>query len=173
MRTGSNHDFKSIVHRRESRFAFPSRLAAKIVLVACTFATLTGAACAADWYRFRGPDLNGISKETGWQVNWPADGPKQLWKASIGTGFSSLAVSKGHVYAMGNKDDKDTVYCFAANSGAVVWKHTYDCPLDPKYYEGGSSSTPTVDGDQVYTMSKKVTSIVWMPTRVLLFGPPM
>ena len=45
---------------------------------------------AVDWYRWRGPDLNGISKETGWQTKWPAEGPKQLWKASIGTGFASM-----------------------------------------------------------------------------------
>jgi len=130
--------------------------AGKLLLVASiSTALLVNAAVAEDWYRFRGPSLNGISTETGWQINWPADGPKQLWKASIGTGFSSLTVSKGHVYGMGNQNDQDTVYCFDANSGAMIWKHTYDCPLDPKFYEGGSSSTPTVDGDRIYTISKK------------------
>ncbi|MDB6124308.1 MAG: qgdA [Pedosphaera sp.] len=115
----------------------------------------TAQARAEDWYRWRGPDLNGISKETGWQKNWPTEGPKQLWKASVGMGFSSVSVSKGHVYAMGNQKDTDTVYCFDAATGESVWKHTYPCALDPKYYEGGPSSTPAVDGDRVYTMSKK------------------
>src|SRR5262249_21937234 len=35
------------------------------------------------------------------------------------------------------------------------WKHSYACPLDDKYYEGGPGSTPTVDGDRVYTLGKR------------------
>lgn len=108
-----------------------------------------------DWYRWRGPDLNGISKETDWTTAWPKEGPKQLWKANVGMGFSSMAVAQGRVYTMGNKEDRDTVYCFDAASGKEIWKHVYDEPLDPRYYEGGTSSTPTVDGDTVYTLSRK------------------
>jgi outer membrane protein assembly factor BamB len=40
-------------------------------------------------------------------------------------------------------------------TGAPVWKHGYPHPLDPKYYEGGSSSTPTVDGETVFTLSRR------------------
>ncbi len=109
---------------------------------------------ANDWPHWRGPDYNGISHETGWQSHWPAEGPKRLWKASVGTGFSSITVSQGRAYTMGNQDDTDTVYCFDAETGAVIWKHSYPCKLDPHYYEGGTSSTPTVDGDRVYTLSK-------------------
>jgi len=110
---------------------------------------------ASDWYRWRGPDLNGISKETGWQTQWPVSGPKQLWKASIGTGFASMSVSQGRVYAMGNENNTDTLWCFDANTGAVVWKHSYACPIEAKNHEGGPCATPTVDGDLVYTFSKK------------------
>ena len=108
-----------------------------------------------DWHRYRGPDHNGISKETGWSAVWQKEGPKQLWKANVGIGFSSMTVADGRVYTMGNKGDKDTVYCLNSQSGAIVWQHTYDCPLDPKYYEGGTSSTPTVDARQVYTFSRR------------------
>src|ERR1700759_5561557 len=89
-------------------------------------------ACGADWYRWRGPDLNGISKETGWSANWPDEGPKRLWKASVGTGFSSMSVAQGRVYTLGNDGSKtDTIYCFDAISGAPVWKHPYPYDLDP------------------------------------------
>ncbi len=56
---------------------------------------------------------------------------------------------------MGNKDDVDSVFCFDAGSGRLIWKQSYACPTDPKYYEGGPSSTPTVDGNAVYTLSRK------------------
>lgn len=110
---------------------------------------------ANDWPHWRGPNFNGISSETGWTTKWPAEGPKQLWKASVGTGFSSMSVVGNHVYTMGNSADQDTVFCFDAASGKVVWKHSYACALDPKYYEGGPSVTPTVAGNRVFTLSRK------------------
>ncbi|MEK7779919.1 MAG: PQQ-binding-like beta-propeller repeat protein [Verrucomicrobiota bacterium] len=113
------------------------------------------AGTAADWPNFRGPTHDGISKETGWTAAWPADGPKVLWKAKVGMGFSAVTVANGKAYTQGNTKDEDTIFCFDANNGTSVWKHTYAAPLDPKYYEGGTSATPTVDGDRVYTISKR------------------
>ena len=108
-----------------------------------------------DWFRWRGPDLNGISKENNWTTVWPKEGPRQLWKAKVGFGFSSVAVANRRLFTLGNRTGKDTVYCFDAESGGLHWKHTYDCVLDPRFYEGGTLSTPTVDGERVYTLSKR------------------
>ena len=108
-----------------------------------------------DWYRWRGPDLNGISKETGWNAQWPAEGPKQLWKASVGTGFSSFSVSDGRVYTMGNANSTDSAFCLDAHTGKVLWQHSYPCPLDPKNFEGGPCATPTVADGRVYIFSRK------------------
>jgi outer membrane protein assembly factor BamB len=112
-------------------------------------------ASGVDWYRWRGPDLNGISKETGWNAQCPAGGPKQLWEASVGTGFSSFSVSQGKVYTMGNSNATDTVYCLEARTGKVLWSHSYSCPLEPKNFEGGPCATPTVADGRVYTFSRK------------------
>jgi outer membrane protein assembly factor BamB len=111
-------------------------------------------ATADDWPRWRGPDANGISKETGWSAKWPPEGPKRLWNVKVGTGFASFSVSNGRVYTTGNSDDTDTIFCFDAHTGAELWKHSYAEKLAPKYYEGGTSATPTVDGDRVYNLSK-------------------
>jgi outer membrane protein assembly factor BamB len=108
-----------------------------------------------DWPRWRGPELNGISKEKNWSVSWPAEGPKQIWKRNVGIGFSSMAVAQGRVFTLGNKEETDTVYAFDAETGKEIWKHSYACALDPIYYEGGPGSTPTVDGPRVYTLSKR------------------
>ena len=114
----------------------------------------------ADWPIYRGRQHNGFTSETDWIADFQDTGPKQLWKASIGIGFSSMTISNGRVYAMGNSGksgpnaNQDTVFCFDADTGKEIWKHTYSCPLQPKYYEGGTLSTPTVDGNVVYTISK-------------------
>ena len=111
-------------------------------------------AAAADWPRSRGPNFDGISPETNWFKPWPKDGPAVLWRASVGIGFSSMTVSQGRLYTMGNTKDTDTVFCFDAATGALVWRHDYAEPLQPKYYEGGPGATPTVDGGRVFTLSK-------------------
>ena len=129
-------------------------------LRSCLFAFVglsisTAAVSADDWPQWRGPDLNGISRETGWSVNWPDAGPPTLWRAEVGIGFSSVTVVAGRVFTLGNARETDTVWCFDAVTGRQIWKHEYPCELDAIYYEGGPGSTPTVDGDRVFTLSKR------------------
>jgi hypothetical protein len=76
---------------------------------------------ASDWPEWRGPNHDGISKESGWLSKWPEAGPKQLWKATLGTGFGTVSVSQGRVYSMGNQDQTDTIFCLNADTGSVLW----------------------------------------------------
>ncbi len=113
---------------------------------------------AADWPNYRGPNHDGISTET----NWSHSNIKVVWKAVVGNGFSSVVVADGRAFCMGNTGkkktapgDTDVIYCFNANTGEKIWTHKYPCPLHPKYYpEGGTLSSPTIDGDRVFTLSK-------------------
>ncbi|MHC4396189.1 MAG: PQQ-binding-like beta-propeller repeat protein [Planctomycetota bacterium] len=140
------------------------RVITKYLLVA-TFLFLAGVcnvAEAADWANWRGPNYNGISAEKDWDPLKIKDGVKPLWRASIGIGFSTISVSNGRVYTMGNTGKKgvdeskhaDIVFCFDAETGKEIWRHTYPQRLDPKYYEGGTLASPTVADGKVYTISK-------------------
>src|SRR5437879_1160760 len=55
---------------------------------------------AGDWPQWRGPNRDGVSRETGLLASWPEKGPKQLWKADAGAGYSSLAVAGGRAYCL-------------------------------------------------------------------------
>ena len=108
-----------------------------------------------DWPNWRGPNHDGVSKEIGWLSTWPAEGPKRLWKSSVGTGFSSIVVANGRAYTMGNQDNTDIVYCLDAESGRIVWRHSYPADLEAHLYEGGPNATPTVESNFAYTVGRR------------------
>jgi outer membrane protein assembly factor BamB len=127
---------------------------------------------ATDWPQWRGPKRTGVSTESGWLTKWPPGGPKILWRAEVGLGYSSLAVSgreaasgsaathtplrgwrpRPRVYTMGNRSGTDYVYCLDADSGQEVWKHSYPCRRGG--YKG-PRATPTVHEGLVYTCSRE------------------
>ena len=73
-----------------------------------------------DWPQWRGPNLDGISAEKGWSVQWPETGPKKLWSRNTGISCSSVAVVGNRVFAMGNEQDQDLVWCLDAATGSPV-----------------------------------------------------
>ena len=109
---------------------------------------------ADDWPQWRGPERNGISKESGWAFQWPDEGPKIAWKAKVGLGYSSFVVADGRAYTVGFANSQDTVFCFDANSGNELWKHSYKAELGDKYFQGGTTGTPAIEGNRLYWLSR-------------------
>lgn len=109
---------------------------------------------ANDWPSWLGPQNDGIAKETDWMKDWPKSGPDVLWRARIGTGFSSMATSDGMLYAMGHESGKDILRCLDMKSGDLVWTYEYPEELFDRQHEGGPGATPTIDDGTVYIFSK-------------------
>ena len=128
-----------------------SIIASITALLTATF--LVSSAESADWPFYRGPSLNGVSTETGWQAKWPESGPKVAWKKNVGIGASCFVVVGDKVITTGNRDSKDVVSCLNADDGKEIWKFEFACKLAKRQYEGGTASTPTVDGDVLYNLS--------------------
>jgi len=55
---------------------------------------------------------------------------------------------------MGNSDNKDTVFCFDSATGKRLWSHSYAADLGDKYFDGGTTGTPTIDGERVFILSR-------------------
>ena len=120
----------------------------------CLIGLTAGTAFSADWPHWRGPHRNGIVAEAV-ATSFPTNGPKIVWQATTGTGFSSIAVADGRLFTLGNNDNHDTVHALDTQTGKTIWTHRYASPLDDKFFEGGPTSTPTVDGDRVYTLGRQ------------------
>ncbi|MBI3270982.1 MAG: PQQ-like beta-propeller repeat protein [Planctomycetes bacterium] len=106
-----------------------------------------------DWSQWRGPARTGVSSENGWFSPWPGEGPRRLWKASLGAGYASVAIAAGRVYSMGYAGGRDTVWCLDAATGELLWKQSYRTGSDVVY--PGPRATPTVEGNRVFTLSRK------------------
>lgn len=106
---------------------------------------------AGDWPQWRGPRRDGLSLETGLLVSWPAAGPKVLWQAKAGEGFSTFAVAACRVYTMLQDNDDEAVVCWNSEDGKERWRFRYPC----RYFNdfgSGPRATPTIDRDFVYTV---------------------
>jgi len=102
-------------------------------------------ASANDWPQWRGLGRDGISTET---VNaaWPDSGPTMLWRAAVGVGFSSVAISHGRACTIGNTNGQDTIWCFDAQTGKAHWVYDSQSRV--------IASTMVADG-KIYLPSEK------------------
>jgi outer membrane protein assembly factor BamB len=124
------------------------------LLIGILLLTVPSRLGAADWPQWRGPQRNGISPEKEWLDAWPASGPKIAWKAKVGLGFSSFVVGQGRAFTLGHADGQDTVWAFDAISGKELWKYSYPAELGDKFFEGGTTGTPTIADDRVFSLSR-------------------
>lgn len=124
------------------------------VLALCSL-VVPAEATESSWLRWMGNAENGVSEESGWSTDWPKSGLEVVWEQAIGIGFSSVSMDQGRLFTMGHQDGTETVYCLDQVSGKVNWTHTYPAELVDNLYEGGPGATPTIDGQQVYTLGKE------------------
>ncbi|MCB9767932.1 MAG: PQQ-binding-like beta-propeller repeat protein [Candidatus Omnitrophica bacterium] len=116
---------------------------------------LVQASSAGEWPTFLGPNRNGVVEDAKWNPTFPKDGPKILWRARVGTGFSAISVSDGRALVAGNNEGEDTLYCFNAETGKEIWRLSYPCPILDRNHEGGPAAAVTIDGDRIYHLSRQ------------------
>jgi outer membrane protein assembly factor BamB len=120
-------------------------------LVTIMVALSATAVLAADWPWLYGPRRDHTSEQKGLLRTWAQEGPKVLWTVPMGAGFGGPAVSGGNVYLL-DRDEKvgDTLRVLDLASGKERWTFAYDAP--GSFMFAGSRTTPTVDGEYVYTV---------------------
>jgi outer membrane protein assembly factor BamB len=134
---------------------------------------------AVNWPQWRGPNRDGISKETGLLKQWPAEGPTLVWKASgAGGGYSSFSVANGKLYTMGLRGDREFVVAFDVATGKEAWATSHGGAFRNDRGDG-PRGTPTIDGDRVYALGgsgdltvldARTGKIVWSKNVLKEFG---
>ncbi|HXS02397.1 MAG TPA: PQQ-binding-like beta-propeller repeat protein [Pyrinomonadaceae bacterium] len=133
----------------------------------------------ADWPQWRGPNRDGISKETGLLKQWPAEGPPLVWKASgAGGGYSSFSVANGKLYTMGLRGEREYVIAFDVATGKEAWSTAHGGAFRNDRGDG-PRGTPTIDGDRVYALGgagdltaldARTGKIIWSKNVLREFG---
>ena len=125
---------------------------------------------AADWSQFRGPDRAGVGEEEGLLDSWIDTQPTEVWRQSLGTGYSAVTAVGDRLYTMDADESQEHVLCLDAATGETVWKVDVGPFAPAELGDGGPRSTPTVEAGVVYTatyqsrllaLDAKDGSILW------------
>ncbi len=108
----------------------------------------------ADWPQWRGPERNGLSKDTGLLKQWPSSGPQQNWSISgLGEGYGAIAIKGDRIFAQGTRGSASVVFCLNRADGKTVWSAALGAKVNEEM-GNGPRSTPTVDNDRVYVLTE-------------------
>lgn len=107
---------------------------------------------ADDWPQWRGPNRDGVCRETGLLQQWPEGGPTLLWElAGMGAGYSTVAILDGKLYSMGDRqvagEKAQYVYAYDLAARNQLWATR----IGPSHQDG-PRCTPTLDGGFVYAI---------------------
>ena len=121
----------------------------KYVLIGAGTALLATSA-TSDWPQFLGPQRNGTSTST---ISPNAlRQSRQLWKKTIGAGFSAPVVSGGKLILFHRLDNKETVECLNASTGDRIWSFEYPTSYRDDFgFDEGPRGTPAIASTGVYT----------------------
>ncbi len=126
------------------------------LLVAMAALLPTVRAFAEDWPQWRGPNRDGVSKETGLLKEWPKDSPRLIWQVNdLGGGYSTPSVAGGRIYVTANKGLEDEfVTARDAKDGSLLWSTRIGKVGNPDQQPNypAARSTPTLDGAVLYAL---------------------
>ena len=115
-----------------------------------------------DWPYWRGPEYNGVSRETGLIDDWdPAGGPGSnvLWKRADLGGRSTPIVLDGRLYTLvraepGTPREGEKIVCANAQTGETIWEQRFNVYLSdvPDTRVGWSSVTGDPETGRVYAL---------------------
>jgi outer membrane protein assembly factor BamB len=109
---------------------------------------------ADEWPQWRGPERDGVWRESGIISEFPEDGLEVRWRQPIGAGYSGPTVADGRVYVtdrLVKPEQIERVHCFDWKNGSKRWTFEYPCAYTISYTAGPRASI-TIDDDRAFVL---------------------
>jgi outer membrane protein assembly factor BamB len=132
---------------------FPRAVLAAAMLCVSSFATRS--LRADDWPQWRGPNRDGVWRETGIVDKFKDKQLKLDWHVEIGPGYSGPTVADGRVFVtdrLVEPTQVERVHCFDWKTGHELWTDVYDCRYSGVGYEAGPRASVTIDDGRAYAL---------------------
>ena len=110
---------------------------------------------ADDWPQWRGPERDGVWRESGSAAKLAGPEVPIVWRAPIASGYSGPTVYQGRVYVtdrLVEPKQQERVHCFDAATGKPVWSYVYDCAYERVGYEAGPRASVGCDNGFAYAL---------------------
>ncbi len=112
------------------------------------------------WPQWGGPTRNFRVATAEIVREWPPSGPRQLWRRSLGEGYSSVLVDGGILVTMYRRGDAEVIVALDAATGRTQWEHAYQAPITRNDYIDvwinsagpGPYSTPLIADSTVFAV---------------------
>ncbi len=108
----------------------------------------------AGWRQWGGPHGNfQIPDGPPIQSQWPASGPKVVWKRPLGDGYSSPSIDNGVLYTLYGSSGAETTIAADAATGKTIWEQTarHNFRSEAPDMGHGPYATPLVAADRIFT----------------------
>lgn len=133
----------------------------------------TGESRADDWPQWRGPNRDGVWRESEIMDQLPPGQLPYVWTAEIGPGYSGPTVAQGCVYVMDrqpkDREATERIHCFDSQTGKSLWVFEYPAEYRISYTAGPRASVTVHEGKaycvgamgHFHCLDAKSGSIIW------------
>jgi outer membrane protein assembly factor BamB len=110
---------------------------------------------AEAWTRFRGPNGSGISKDTGFPVEF-GPGKNMAWRTPVRPGKSSPVLTSRHIFLTAFESGELFTQCFDRKTGKLLWERSQQQPRQEiaQTLNHAAAPSPVTDGENVYVFFK-------------------
>ena len=128
----------------------------------------------AGWLTWRGPEQNGVSRETNLPNTVEIDGENHLWSYEL-SGRGTPVIANGRVFVWGYRGEGPNLHevlsCLNAESGELIWKHQFNDFLSDIIYTRYSIGSPVIDKEtgNVYLLTTPGIIVAMNMNGVLLW----
>ncbi len=135
------------------------------------------AAPPVDWYQWRGPEGNGISREKNLPETWSPKGENVLWSNEEYASRSTPIVNDGKLYLVTRykaetTEEGEQLVCLNAESGELIWSQHHNVYLSDAPAERVGWASPIADpktgniywlglGCQFMCLNGKTGAVIW------------